>query len=215
MAETELLTLGKFMLRQRLPPGPGPYPLFFLLHGWTGDEDSMWIFTQRLPKDALMVAPRGQYPTPLGGYAWHPIETKTWSHVDEFRPAVQALLDLLTPQNFPSASLEQVRMVGFSQGAALAYTFALLHPERVHSIAGLSGFVPDGAEALIQDLPLKGMPVFMAHGLHDVLVPIERARQARDLLIAAGADLQYCEHDAGHKLNASCFREVGEFFSEN
>ena len=102
--------------------------------------------------------------------------------------------------------------VGFSQGAALAYTFALLYPEGVSSLAGLSGFLPDGALTLAKGQPLKRKPIFLAHGTQDELVPVKRARQAVKLLEQAGAQVTYCEDDVGHKLSVSCFRGLESFF---
>jgi predicted esterase len=53
----------------------------------------------------------------------------------------------------------------------------------------------------------------MAHGTQDALVPVARARQARQILLEAGAQVTYCEDDVGHKLSASCFRGLETFFA--
>ncbi len=207
---------GVNYLRQRLPPGPGPHPVFLLIHGWTGDENSMSIFTSRLPPEALLIIPRGLHLTPLGGYGWQPEHPKKWASITDFQPAVEALMDLLDPLNFPTADFKRLSLVGFSQGAALAYTFTLLYPERVTSLAALAGFMPDGADAFIAGKPqvLKGKPVFVAHGTKDEMVPIERARQAVTRLDLAGAQVSYCESQVGHKLSTDCFAGLGEFFKK-
>ncbi len=106
-------------------------------------------------------------------------------------------------------------MLGFSQGAALVYSFALKQPDRLRALAGLSGFVPEGASSLAVGHPLKDMAVFIAHGTKDQLVPVERARQGVEVLQQAGAQVSYCEHEAGHKLNADCFRSLQIFFQQN
>lgn len=85
----------------------------------------------------------------------------------------------------------------------------------MHALAGLSGFMPDGTLNLIKDRPLEGTPVFVAHGKQDELVPLERARLSVDVLQNAGAVVSYCEHEAGHKLNAACFRSMQVFFEQN
>jgi phospholipase/carboxylesterase len=172
----------------------------------------MWVFATRLPKDAWLVAPRGLYKAPLGGYSWYAQKSKAWPWVDDFYPALESLQTLLTVENFPLADFNKLRLVGFSQGAALAYTYALSFSGRVRSLAGLSGFLPDGANALVRDLPLRDKPVFIAHGKQDMLVPVERARQAVELLNQAGARVSYCEDDVGHKLSANCFRGMQAFF---
>jgi phospholipase/carboxylesterase len=211
----ELRQLNGWVLRQRVPEGPGPHPLMLLLHGWTGDENAMWVFANRLPKDALLVAPRGLYPTTLGGYGWQPSLGRAWPDLEDFRPAMEALGDLLSPQNFPAADGKPIRLAGFSQGAALGYSLALAYPHRVDALAGLSGFAPGGVEQLVKTQPLAGKACYMAHGTQDELVPVARARQARQLLLEAGAQVTYCEDDVGHKLSASCFRGMGKFFENS
>ena len=207
--------LKGWLLRERIPQGDGPHPLILMLHGWTGDEDAMWVFASRLPSNAMLVAPRGLYPAPMGGFSWQPQMAKLWPWVDDFNPAVEALLELLTDENFPQADFSQLRLLGFSQGAALAFTFALTYPEQVRSFAGLSGFLPDGVQPLVNQLPLEGKNAFLAHGTQDQLVPVARARQAAQLLGQAGARVSYCEDDVGHKLSSSCFKGLKFFFARN
>jgi predicted esterase len=54
----------------------------------------------------------------------------------------------------------------------------------------------------------------MAHGTLDELVPVVRARQAVALLQQAGAQVDYCEDNVGHKLSATCFRSMQVFFED-
>lgn len=207
--------IGAWQLKVRQPAGAGPFPVIGMLHGWTGDEDSMWVFAGRLPKNALLIAPRGLYPSPLGGYAWHTQRSRLWPRVEEFDVAVEALLGLFSPQNFPAGDFSQLRLVGFSQGAALTFALGLQHPEQVQALAGLAGFLPDGSAELAVGQPLLDKPVFLAHGTRDELVPVEKARLAATILERAGATVNYCEHDVGHKLNAACFRSLQIFFEDN
>jgi predicted esterase len=90
---------------------------------------------------------------------------------------------------------------------------AILHPEHITSLAGLSGFLPDGASTWLHSGRLNGLPVFIAHGTQDERVPVERARTAVAQFEQAGAQVTYCEDDVGHKLSATCFRGLEAFFS--
>ena len=211
---TKTVEINGWVLRVRAPASD-PAQVILLLHGWTGDEGSMWVFAHRLPKNALVFAPRGLYTTPLGGFGWHPFKPKAWPWVDDFIPAIEALENLLHEGQLSNPAGSALSLVGFSQGAALAYAYAMLKPQRIVSLAGLSGFLPDGAEALARNKPLSGKRAFIAHGTQDELVPVWRARRAVELLGSAGALVTYCESEAGHKLGTACSNGLEAFFKAN
>ena len=208
------ININDLVLRLREPNKTGPHPVILLLHGWTGDENAMWIFASRLPKDTLLLAPRGLYATPFGGFGWHPHKSNVWPWVDDFLPAIEVIEELIRPDNFPSGDFSRLSIVGFSQGAALSYAFFMRYPYLVKSVAGLSGFLPDGSEALARNEPLKDKAVFIAHGSKDELVPVSKARRAVEILNLAGAQVSYCEDEVGHKLSANCFKGLQTFFSK-
>lgn len=212
--QIKTIEIEDWVVRVRTPQGPGPHPVVLLLHGWTGDEESMWIFASRLPEEALLIAPRGLYTSRLGGYSWQSQHVNGWPRIGDFEPATEKLQGLLTPENFSEGDFTDFRIVGFSQGAALTYAFALMEPEKVRSFAGLSGFLPEQTGPLIKKQPLKGKKVFVAHGTQDDMVAVERAREAVEKLEEAGAQVNYCEDDVGHKLSLTCFKGLETFFFE-
>jgi phospholipase/carboxylesterase len=132
--------------------------------------------------------------------------------IDDYQTAVEAILEILTPENFSGVTHNPFYVAGFSQGAALAYSLGLTKPQRVKALAGLAGFMPQGAEALARNQPLAGRSAFIAHGTLDEIVPIERARKAVEILKLSGADVTYCEDDVTHKMSAECFKDFAAFF---
>ncbi len=204
-------------MQYRLPEGDGPHPVVVLLHGWTGDETTMWIFGSRLPDDALLIAPRAPYLAKQGGFSWRNYEPgQPRPTIDDFCPAVDALIDLIAawPKSLPG-NFDDLRMVGFSQGAALVYSFVIQYPERVRAFASLAGFVPHGALEFLSPNHLHGNSIFISHGTQDSLIAVDRARDAVRILQEAGAAVTYCEADVGHKLSRDCFRSMETFFREH
>ncbi len=212
MIENHPYSIDDWVMRIHQPQAVGPFPVILLLHGWTGDESSMWVFASRLPQNAFLIAPRGLYPAPSGGYSWHPPILKTWPSMVDFQPTVDEILATISPANFPDGDFSELHLVGFSQGTALAYAITAIHPERVTSVAGLSGFLPEGASTWLKPNRLEGLPVFIAHGAQDTLVPVEKARLSVRLLEQAGAAVTYCEDDVEHKLSANCFHGLEAFY---
>ena len=172
-----------------------------MLHGWSGDEKVMWVLQTVLPENAFIVSARGMYPLPLGGYHWSESPTSTEVGFEDFNPAIQSLQvtlgDLRSRFGFGDG---QLLLMGFSQGAALAFS-AVRQGIQASGVIALAGFVPLG------DLSgLGGLPVFWGHGLRDELVPVERAREDVKRLLDQGVEIQYCETDVGHKLGIECTR---------
>ena len=213
----KILKTKEWIIRYRLPDGDGPHPVIWLLHGWTGGEDSMWIFASRLPEQYLLLAPRGLYPTPMGGYSWHNMHGgRIWPEVGDFQPTIEKLCLLMDewPLTAPAVDFSRFRIAGFSQGGALAYSFAMFHPERIIALAGLASFLPENADQYLHESHLREIPVYISHGVKDNIVPVARARQAVQQLQRAGAQVHYCESDAGHKLSAGCFSGMETFFAQ-
>lgn len=210
--ETNIQKVGNWVIRQRVPVGKHPQKLLLLLHGWTGDENSMWIFTPRLPDSYVIISPRAPYSTPLGGFSWHSNKLKGWPVFEDFLPVVEELLNLVSSINVPNLNVDRFDLIGFSQGAALGYIMALMYPDKIGKIAGLSGFLPANTENEITTEVLTGKKVFVAHGKLDDMVPIDKARRVVQVLQLAGAEVVYCEEDVGHKLSAGCFRGMDAYF---
>ena len=116
------LQIGDWVLKARVPDGEGPHPVILLVHGWTGDERSMWVFAPRLPKGSLLVAMRAPFVSrhpDYGGFSWLAQHENGWGTINAFQPALErfsALLEAL-PAELPG-DFSRFDLVGFSQGAA-------------------------------------------------------------------------------------------------
>ncbi|MBN2387381.1 MAG: hypothetical protein JXB85_10200 [Anaerolineales bacterium] len=217
LADTQVIRFQDWTLRLRLADST-PARLLLLLHGWTGDENSMWIFVRDFPTEITLLAPRAPSAAPEGGYSWRAITPQNWGlpALDDLRPAVASLLTLVDDWGAQTGlDVGQFDVLGFSQGASLVYTLAALHPGRIRRLGALSGFLPQGLDDLLAGGRLDGKPAYVAHGTQDDLIPVARGRQAARALEAAGARVTYCEAETGHKVSADCLRGIRQFFTQN
>ena len=208
--ETTLTRFENWTLRVR--PGTGKR-ILLLLHGWTGDEDSMSIFTRNFPADCWIISPRAPFPAHPKGYSWRASAAQgTWPSIDLFRPSVKLLFDLLDRWAFAN-NLDGsiVDVAGFSQGAALTFTLGALFPARIRKMGILAGFAPEGAEAVLAPNTMAGKNIFISHGTLDEMVPIARAFQTIKILEEAGANVQFCQSEVGHKLSAECLKALESY----
>ena len=216
---TEIIEFEDQTLRIRKPTHPpSESRVLLLIHGFTGDENSMWVFTRDLPSDYWMVAPRAPDAAESGGYSWRPNQTSDMGRpsFEELRPSAETLIRLIEAYQASAGfdAGQSLDVMGFSQGAAISSVLAFLYPDRIRKLAILAGFVPSGLEDLVVRRPLEGKPIFVAHGTKDETVPIDRARASVEILEQAGARVTYCEDEVGHKVSLTCLHALRKFLAD-
>lgn len=191
---------------------PDQTRVLLLLHGHLGNENVMWILTNPLPDDYIMLAPRAPVKTGKDQYSWHEIKTG-WPDIETYQGLIDSLLSRVNAWLEDNRlEFEKFDVMGFSQGAAMAYAMAILYPDKVGRVAAIAGFIPKSWEEHLQQASLEGKDFFVAHGTQDEIVPITKAQQAARWLKENNAQVTFCEADTGHKLSANCFNGLGDFF---
>jgi phospholipase/carboxylesterase len=191
----------------------GPHPTAVMIHGMGGDERVMWPFSSSLPAGWLQLTVRGILPAEHHAYTWVHRGPDEWPDLAAFGPAAARLGRFVAglPAAY-GADPDRVVLIGFSQGAALAFAAAMTwgargdQPRRPAGVASLVGFVPEGGD--VSARPLEGLPVFMAVGARDALVPIQRARASVALAEGLGATVTSREYEAGHKVPVIGLRDL-------
>ncbi|GAB1472161.1 alpha/beta fold hydrolase [Chloroflexota bacterium] len=220
--KTEVIEFDGWTLRVRPAQSPNP-KLLLMIHGLTGDENSMWVFARRFLPDYWIIAPRAPYPADPQGFSWRPnpmtveqaqLNLHKRPKLDSLLPSAAALMKLLDEYT-ASVKIEaqQFDAIGFSQGGAMVNILGLVYPQRIRKMGVLAGFVPAGMDAYIQDRALTGKRIFVAHGTQDEMVPVDSARASMELLEQAGASITYCEDEVGHKLSGDCLRALENYLS--
>jgi phospholipase/carboxylesterase len=185
-----------------------PFPALVLVHGWLGDENSMWAFQQAFPAGTFVISVRAPFAVE-NGYGW-----TVPGDEDSFERGLTALDDFIKrlPGAFP-VDAGRITLMGFSQGAAMCYASTLKSPELTRATAALAGFLPPQARPWVAPNRLQGRLVFITHGTEDPTVPVDEARKARDLMQQCGAEVTYHESPSTHKLSAHAMRELKDWLA--
>jgi phospholipase/carboxylesterase len=213
LINTELIEFEGWTLR--VLPARTKKRLLLLIHGYTGDENSMWVFAQGLSSHYGMIAPRAPHSVETGGYSWRPLLLSDFGKptLDQLRVPAEALIRLVDAyQASTGVDASTFDVMGFSQGAVMCNVLSFLYPERIRRAGILAGFIPAGLETLISNHPLEGKHIFVAHGTRDETVTIDRARESIDVLEQAGATVTYCEDEIGHKVSVRCLTALKNYF---
>ena len=101
-------------------------------------------------------------------------------------------------------------LAGFSQGGAMALQTGLRYPERLAGIMALSCYLPLLDTVAAERSPAnRTVPIFMAHGTHDPLIPLARARQAHEVLARLGYAVEWHEYPIPHSVSEAEVRDIG------
>jgi phospholipase/carboxylesterase len=101
-------------------------------------------------------------------------------------------------------------LAGFSQGGAISLQTGLRHPERLAGIMALSTYVPLASSlALEAHAANRDVPIFMAHGLYDPIIPFEVARRSRDVLRGLGYTVEWHEYPMPHSVAPRELDDIG------
>lgn len=206
------LVIDGWPFRIQKPSQPDETRVILLLHGHLGNENVMWTLTKPLSDNYYMLAPRAPIKLGINQYSWHEIQPQ-WPGISYYRQISDQLLkriDIWRQEERIKAN--QVDVMGFSQGAVLAYSLALLYPERIRKVAGLSGFIPQSWQKSLTLGSLKEKKIFITHGTRDDIVPITSAYQTASWLRNLDADVTFCESNTGHKIGIDCVNELELFF---
>jgi phospholipase/carboxylesterase len=180
--------------------------LLVLHHGRGADEmDLLGLADVLDPQRRLhVVTPRGPLTLPgWPGYHWYAVPRVGYPDPDTFWAAFNALAEF-HDELWERTGLTPDRTVlgGFSMGSVMSYSLGL--PANRPAPAGIlafSGFIPtvEGWEPSFSDR--QSLRVFIAHGRNDPIMDVNFARQAHELLEAAGLPVEYHESDAAHHID--------------
>jgi phospholipase/carboxylesterase len=128
--------------------------------------------------------------------------------VDEagIRASAAILDDLIVREQERGIAADKIVVAGFSQGGAIALHSALRFSERLAGVMGLSTYLP--LRNKFQDeVTVSTLPIFMAHGTLDPVVPMALGRDAADLLIANDFAVEWHDYPMAH---AVCPQEIDD-----
>ncbi|MET7994894.1 phospholipase [Amycolatopsis sp. NPDC005232] len=183
-------------------------PLVVLLHGRGSRETEIIGLADALPKGFRYAAVRAPI-AEGGGFAW-------FANRGIGRPTPESLR---TTMDWFRAWLDRQRgpvlLIGFSGGAAFAGGLVLDDPDRFAGAAILYGTLPFDAGVPTDPARLAGLPVFLAHGEHDQVIPRDlQDRTWRYLTAESGAPTIARRDPVGHGIAPDALASLGGWLAE-
>ena len=200
--------------------GPAPRAAVIWLHGLGADGHDFVPIVPELQLPASLPvrfvfphAPRR--PVSINGgavmRAWYDIVEVggAWREEAEgVRDAGRRVAALVEREMGRGIAADRLALAGFSQGGAIALHAGLRHPEALAGVLALSCALPLADTVAAEASPAnRGVPILMAHGTQDPLIPLARARRSRDRLVELGYAVDWREYAMPHSV---CVEEIGD-----
>jgi len=181
--------------------------VLILLHGRGASAQGMLRLAERLQRsDVACLAPQA------ARRSWYPdaFIAPLAENEPELRSALAVVRDLLARVEAAGLGPHRTVLMGFSQGACLATTYAARHPLRYGGVVGLSGgLIGPEDVAFAYDGSLDGTPVFLGCSDRDPYIPVERVRQTAETFRQLDADVTTQIYEGlGHETNEDEIRHV-------
>ena len=201
--------------------GSPPQAAVLWLHGLGADgHDFEPIVPElRLRKPVRFVFPHApiQAVTINGGMqmrAWYDIFQFGGGREDEkgVRASQKLLEKLIEAQPVPP---EKVILAGFSQGGAIVLQTALRYPKRLAGVMALSTYLPIAATLAAERSEANArIPIFMAHGQYDDIIPMQRAQASREALEKLGFRIEWHEYPMPHSVCGEEVRDISAWLAK-
>jgi phospholipase/carboxylesterase len=224
-----LLAVGAFLLWLRLQTAPldaivrggaGP-PTIVLLHGYGSNADDwlQFVETIRLPPNGRFLFPNGPWrgPNQVRGWWWLNIEghVPKGERFPDFSGEAPAGIKVASRlvREFLDDVPQPIVLGGFSQGAMLSGEIAFQTEQPLAALVMIGGTTVNEA-AWVERFPgRRSLPIFMAHGRQDGVLPFAVADRFRTKLQAAGMDVTWVPFDGGHEIPASVVQALNAFLA--
>lgn len=190
-------------------------PVLFLLHGYGSNEEDLFDLSATMDGRYTVYSLRAPLALENGGFGWYRLHwtddkkiVYDYKEAKKSREKVMAfILEVCRSRKLDSSA---VYLLGFSQGAMLAYDIALSSPGKIKGVLALSGrLIEESKQQCSNWKKFQTTSFFIAHGNFDNVIPFQEAELARDFLKTKGvAELEFRSYSMQHVLNGQELNDI-------
>jgi len=130
------------------------------------------------------------------------------------RASAAAVAELIDREIERGMASERIVLAGFSQGGAIALHTALREPRPLAGVLALSTYLPLAASlASERSAANSGVPIFMAHGTGDTVLPLSLAETSRAALLALGYAVEWHAYPMAHSVSMEEISAIGAWLA--
>ena len=195
--------------------------VIIMFHGYGSNKDDLFSFAKFMNPNFLIISIQAPIQMDYNSYCWWSLnynnDMQLQMDVKEAENSLNELNrfiseDLSTKYNF---GLNQVYLLGFSQGCMISYALSINFPENYKKAVGLSGKIPYEIINFDEKFDYSNHNFFCSHGVNDQVIPIEVGRESNRWFSEKNINHKYLEFESAHGINSENFEQMNLWLLKN
>ena len=195
--------------------------VIIMFHGYGSNKDDLFSFAKFMNPNFLIISIQAPIQMDYNSYCWWSLnynnDMQLQMDVKEAENSLNELNrfiseDLSTKYNF---GLNQVYLLGFSQGCMISYALSINFPENYKKAVGLSGKIPYEIINFDEKFDYSNHNFFCSHGINDQVIPIEVGRESDRWFSEKNINHKYLEFESAHGINSENFEQMNLWLLKN
>lgn len=195
--------------------------VIIMFHGYGSNKDDLFSFAKFMNPNFLIISVQAPIQMDYNSYCWWSLnynnDMQLQMDVKEAENSLNELNrfiseDLSTKYNF---GLNQVYLLGFSQGCMISYALSINFPENYKKAVGLSGKIPYEIINFDEKFDYSNHNFFCSHGVNDQVIPIEVGRESSRWFSEKNINHKYLEFESAHGINSENFEQMNLWLLKN
>ena len=195
--------------------------VIIMFHGYGSNKDDLFSFAKFMNPDFLIISIQAPIQMDYNSYCWWSLnlnndmqlqmdEKEAKNSLNELNRFIGE--DLSIKYNF---GLNQVYLLGFSQGCMISYALSINFPENYKKVIGLSGKIPHEIINFNEKFDYSNHNFFCSHGINDQVIPIEVGRESDRWFSEKNINHKYLEFESAHGINSENFEQMNLWLLKN
>ena len=195
--------------------------VIIMFHGYGSNKDDLFSFAKFMNPNFLIISIQAPIQMDYNSYCWWSLnlnndmqlqmdEKEAKNSLNELNRFI--IEDLSIKYNF---GLNQVYLLGFSQGCMISYALSINFPENYKKVVGLSGKIPHEIINFNEKFDYSNHNFFCSHGINDQVIPIEVGRESDRWFSEKNINHKYLEFESAHGINSENFEQMKLWLLKN
>ena len=195
--------------------------VIIMFHGYGSNKDDLFSFAKFMNPNFLIISVQAPIQMDYNSYCWWSLNLNNGMQLQmnekEAKNSLNELNrfigeDLSIKYNF---GLNQVYLLGFSQGCMISYALSINFPENYKKVVGLSGKIPHEIINFNEKFDYSNHNFFCSHGINDQVIPIEVGRESDRWFLEKNIKHKYLEFESAHGINSENFEQMNLWLLKN